>query len=179
MHSTTLDISEFCQFEWYPQYLVDHNHKRKLLGRWLGVAQQVGGAMVSWILPILAQPVTQSTVTEVSVTDVIIYTATLSLQQKGEFDNVIKRLEQLATKFLLVETLLLMLMNCSLQLMQWMIDCLRTCLLILTFMNRVVLMHRSSPLMTKIYFTVIQWTLLMTYTTCSMNASTHRCLTPS
>ena len=90
VHGTTPDISEFCQFEWYQWvHYLDHDHERKL-GRWLGVAHQVGGAMVSWILPISARPIARSTVTEVTVTDVM-YTATLTLQQK-EFDDAIKRL---------------------------------------------------------------------------------------
>jgi hypothetical protein len=46
--------------------------------------------MVLWILPISARPIAQSTVTEVTVTDVM-HTARLTLQQR-EFDDAIKRL---------------------------------------------------------------------------------------
>jgi hypothetical protein len=60
------DILEYAQFDWY-QYVWYHdpetfpNDNRKL-GRWIGVAHDVGAALMPWILPALCKPIAWSTV---------------------------------------------------------------------------------------------------------------------
>jgi hypothetical protein len=62
----TPDISEYLAFEWYqPVYYYDQPsfpEQRELLGRWLGVAHNVGQAMCFWVLPKTGVPIARTTV---------------------------------------------------------------------------------------------------------------------
>ncbi len=74
MLGDTTDISEYAQFDWYqPVWYIDPaatfpDHKRKL-GRWIGVAHDVGQAMTFWILPKSCRVIARSSVQAVSEDD--------------------------------------------------------------------------------------------------------------
>ncbi|EEC42806.1 predicted protein [Phaeodactylum tricornutum CCAP 1055/1] len=56
LEGDTPDISEYAQFDWYePVWFIDPTsafpEMKKKLGRWVGVASDVGQAMTFWILP--------------------------------------------------------------------------------------------------------------------------------
>jgi hypothetical protein len=62
------DISEYAQFGWfeYVWYLdpaVQFLEDAKKLGRWIGVAHDVGCPMTFWILPALCKVIARLTVT--------------------------------------------------------------------------------------------------------------------
>jgi hypothetical protein len=66
IEGNTPDISEYAQFDWY-QYVWFHDAESfpqdiRKLGRWIGVAHDVGAALTSWILPPSCRPVTRTTV---------------------------------------------------------------------------------------------------------------------
>jgi hypothetical protein len=66
IEGNTPDISEYAQFDWY-QYVWYHDPEsfpadNKKLGRWIGVAHDVGAALTSWILPASCKPIARSTV---------------------------------------------------------------------------------------------------------------------
>jgi hypothetical protein len=70
LEGETPDISEYAQFDWYePVWFIDPTSsfpepKRKL-GRWIGVASDVGQAMTFWILPKSCSPIARSSVARV------------------------------------------------------------------------------------------------------------------
>jgi hypothetical protein len=72
VEGNTPDISEFVQFDWYqPVWYIDPavqfpDDSRKL-GRWIGVAHDVGSPMTFWVLPQSCKVLARSTVT--SLTD--------------------------------------------------------------------------------------------------------------
>jgi hypothetical protein len=64
--SNTPDISEYAQFVWYEYiwYLdpaVQFIEDAKKLGRWIGVAHNVGSPMTFWVLPMSCKVIAQST----------------------------------------------------------------------------------------------------------------------
>jgi hypothetical protein len=67
IEGNTPDISEYAQFEWY-QYVWYHDpavrfpDDPKKLGRWIGVAHDVGSPMTFWVLPASCKVVARSTV---------------------------------------------------------------------------------------------------------------------
>ena len=67
IEGNTPDISEYAQFEWY-QYVWYHDPKvrfpddPKKLGRWIGVAHDIGSPMTFWILPASCIVIARSTV---------------------------------------------------------------------------------------------------------------------
>ena len=67
VESNTPDISEYAQFDWY-QYVWYHDpavqfpEDPKKLGRWIGVAHDVGSPMTFWILPASCRVLARSTV---------------------------------------------------------------------------------------------------------------------
>lgn len=66
----TPDISEYISFSWYqPIWYYDKTsfpEERNLLGRWIGVAHNVGQAMCFWILPKSGTPIARTTVRPVT-----------------------------------------------------------------------------------------------------------------
>lgn len=63
----TPDISEWAQFDWYEYvWYIDPASKwpteKRKLGRWIGVASDVGAAMTFWILPKSCKPIARSSV---------------------------------------------------------------------------------------------------------------------
>jgi hypothetical protein len=62
----TPDISEYPAFEWYqPVYYFDQAafpEQREIIGRWIGVAHNVGQAMCFWVLPQSGMPIARTTV---------------------------------------------------------------------------------------------------------------------
>ena len=56
------DISEYCQFDWYDYVWYMDPKQEKHLGRWIGVAKDVGGPMTFWILPKSGVPLPRSSV---------------------------------------------------------------------------------------------------------------------
>jgi Reverse transcriptase (RNA-dependent DNA polymerase) len=74
IESNTPDISEYAQFEWYEYvwYLdpaVQFPEDAKKLGRWIGVAHDVGSPMTFWVLPMSCKVIARSTVTSLSDDD--------------------------------------------------------------------------------------------------------------
>ena len=71
IEGNTPDISEYAQFEWY-QYVWYHDPAVKFpddpkkLGRWIGVAHDVGSPMTFWILPASCRVLARSTVSPLS-----------------------------------------------------------------------------------------------------------------
>jgi hypothetical protein len=70
----TLDISELIQFVWYePIWFFDPNasfpYEKKCLGRWIGVAHDVGAPLCSWILSRTGQILARSSVISLSHDD--------------------------------------------------------------------------------------------------------------
>jgi hypothetical protein len=68
IEGNTPDISEYAQFDWYEHvwYIdpsVQFPEDQKRLGRWIGVAHDVGQAMTSWVLPASCRPIARSSVT--------------------------------------------------------------------------------------------------------------------
>jgi hypothetical protein len=71
LEGSTPDISEYAQFEWfeYVWYLdpaVQFLEDAKKLGRWIGVAHDVGSPMTFWVLPVSCKVIARSTVTALS-----------------------------------------------------------------------------------------------------------------
>lgn len=60
------DISEYCQFNWYDYVWYMDPKQEKCLGRWIGVARDVGGPMTFWVLPKSGIPIPRSSVTALS-----------------------------------------------------------------------------------------------------------------
>jgi hypothetical protein len=63
----TPDISEYVEFDWYADVwyndpAVQWPDDRRRLGKWIGVAHDVGQAMTYWILPESCKPIARSTV---------------------------------------------------------------------------------------------------------------------
>jgi hypothetical protein len=61
IEGNTPDISEYAQFDWY-QYVWYHDPEsfpgdNRKLGHWIGVANNVGTPLVSWILPTSCHPI--------------------------------------------------------------------------------------------------------------------------
>jgi hypothetical protein len=88
----TPDISEYLAFSWYqPIYFCDATafpEKRKLMGRWLGVAHNVGQAMCFWLLPKSGIPIARTTVR--AVTDQELQSVEIQ-QELMSYDEAIKR----------------------------------------------------------------------------------------
>ena len=67
VEGNTPDISEYAQFDWY-QYVWYHDpavqfpQDPKKIGRWIGVAHDVGSPMTFWILPASCRVIARSTV---------------------------------------------------------------------------------------------------------------------
>ena len=67
IEGNTPDISEYAQFEWY-QYVWYHDPQvrfpedPKKIGRWIGVAHDVGSPMTYWVLPASCRVIARSTV---------------------------------------------------------------------------------------------------------------------
>jgi hypothetical protein len=86
------DISEYAQFDWYEYvwYLdpvVKFPDEAKKLGRWIGVAHDVGSPMTFWILPVSCKVIarlTVSSLTEDKRADPIVQT------RMAELDVLIK-----------------------------------------------------------------------------------------
>ncbi len=91
VHARTPDISAYAQFDWYePVWYIDpaetgFEPKRKL-GRWIGVAESVGGPMTYWVLPISCIPIARSSVFPLSEDDKL--TATVS-SRIVDFDKAV------------------------------------------------------------------------------------------
>jgi hypothetical protein len=71
LEGSTPDVSEYAQFGWfeYVWYLdpaVQFPEDAKKLGRWIGVAHDVGSPMTFWILPASCKVIARSTVTALS-----------------------------------------------------------------------------------------------------------------
>jgi hypothetical protein len=66
----TPDISEYLQFTWYqPLFYYDPSNfpeDRELIGRFIGVAHNVGQALCYWILPKSGRPIARTTVRPIS-----------------------------------------------------------------------------------------------------------------
>jgi hypothetical protein len=86
------DISEYLAFEWYqPVYYYDQAafpEQRELIGRWIGVAPNVGQAMCYWLLPKSGVPIARTTVRP--ITEAELQTTDIK-QELGSFDLSIKR----------------------------------------------------------------------------------------
>jgi hypothetical protein len=69
----TPDISEYLHFSWYqPIYYYDPSDfpdDRELIGRFIGVAHNVGQALCYWILPKSGRPIARTTVRPISDTE--------------------------------------------------------------------------------------------------------------
>jgi hypothetical protein len=67
----TPDISEYCQFDWYETVWyydnADFPEVRKKLGKWVGVAHDVGSPMCFWIIPESCIPIARTTVSSLTV----------------------------------------------------------------------------------------------------------------
>ena len=71
IEGNTPDISEYAQFDWYEYvwYLdpaVPFPEDAKKLGRWVGVAHDVGSPMTYWILPASCKVIARSTVSSLT-----------------------------------------------------------------------------------------------------------------
>jgi hypothetical protein len=96
----TPDISEYAQFDWYEYvwYLdpaVKFPDEAKKLGRWIGVAHDVGSPMTFWILPASCKVIARSTVsslTEDERADSVVQTrmAELDLSIKEKIGDSLK-----------------------------------------------------------------------------------------
>jgi hypothetical protein len=66
MTGNTSDILEYCQFDWYEVVWYNDNGSfpdtRKKLGKWVGVAHDVGSPMCSWIIPESCVPIPRTSV---------------------------------------------------------------------------------------------------------------------
>jgi len=86
------DISEYLAFEWYqPVYYYDQTtfpNQRELLGRWIGIAHNVGQAMCFWILPKSGVPIARTMVR--AVTEAELQTNDVKMELES-FDASIKR----------------------------------------------------------------------------------------
>ena len=75
IHARTPDISAYAQYEWYEAvWYVDPPggiKPRKKLGRWIGVAEKVGGPMTYWILPKSCDPIARSSVFPLTEDDLL------------------------------------------------------------------------------------------------------------
>ena len=86
----TPDISEYIAYEWYqPVWYHDSTsfpNTSKQIGRWIGVAHNIGQAMCSWILPASGVPIARSTVQPISKAEL---TTPIIAQQLETLDNTI------------------------------------------------------------------------------------------
>ena len=57
------DISEYGQFDWYDYVWYMDPKQEKHLGRWIGVAKDIGSPMTFWILPESGIPLPRSSIT--------------------------------------------------------------------------------------------------------------------
>ena len=74
MEGSTPDISEYAQFDWYEpvwyhDLAVSFPNNNVKLGRWIGVAHNVGAALTSLVLPASGKAVAQSTVSPLTEED--------------------------------------------------------------------------------------------------------------
>jgi hypothetical protein len=88
----TPDISEYIAFSWYqPIYYYDKAsfpEERELIGRWIGVAHNVGQAMCFWILPKTGIPIARTTLRAISEAEL----QTDAVQQElHSYDQAIQR----------------------------------------------------------------------------------------
>jgi hypothetical protein len=88
----TPDISEYLAFRWYqPVYYFDtaaFPEERELIGRWMGVAHNIGQAMCFWILPKSGVPIARTTVRAITDSELQI---TQVQQELRSFDDAIQR----------------------------------------------------------------------------------------
>jgi hypothetical protein len=88
----TPDISEYLAFHWYqPVYYYDSAAfpgERELMGRWIGVAHNVGQAMCFWILPKSGVPIARTTVRGVTESEL---QSTQVHQEVKAYDEAIQR----------------------------------------------------------------------------------------
>lgn len=63
------DISEYAQFDWYQCGRYMDPKQETHLGRWIGVAEDVGSPMTFWILPKSGIPIARSTVSALTEAD--------------------------------------------------------------------------------------------------------------
>jgi hypothetical protein len=86
------DISEYLAFEWYqPVYYYDQTtfpNQHELLGRWIGVAHNVGQAMCFWLLPKSGVPIARTMVR--AVTEAELQTNDVKMELES-FDASIER----------------------------------------------------------------------------------------
>ena len=61
------DISEYCQFDWYQYVWYMDPNQEKHLGRWIGVARNIGSPMIFWILAKSGIPIARSSVTPLTM----------------------------------------------------------------------------------------------------------------
>jgi hypothetical protein len=88
----TPDISEYLAFRWYqPVYYFDtaaFPEERELIGRWMGVAHNIGQAMCFWILPKSGVPIARTTVRAITDSELQI---TQVQQELRSFDDAIQQ----------------------------------------------------------------------------------------
>jgi len=88
----TPDISEYISFSWYqPVYYLDNTNfpeEKERIGRWIGVAHNIGQALCFWILPKSGAPIARTTVKAITAaemqTDVV-------KEELIAYDNMINR----------------------------------------------------------------------------------------
>lgn len=76
VHARRADISEYAQFDWYQYvYAIDPSagglDTRRVLTRWIGVAEDFGSAMTYWVISKSAEPVARSSVMPVPLEDML------------------------------------------------------------------------------------------------------------
>lgn len=91
VYGLTPDISEYVEFEfydycWYWDTPQSFPHEKKNLGRWLGVAQRVGQAMVYFVMNSNGKVIARSTVVPLEEAD---YSVTTTKQRMADLDNTI------------------------------------------------------------------------------------------
>jgi len=69
----TPDISEYISFSWYqPVYYLDNTNfpeEKERIGRWIGVAHNIGQALCFWILPKSGTPIARTTVRAITAAE--------------------------------------------------------------------------------------------------------------
>jgi hypothetical protein len=71
----TIDISEWLNFEFYDyvwywdEKKMDMTQAQRLIGRWLGIAHQIGSNMTYWVLTKNGKVIAHSTVQHITTTD--------------------------------------------------------------------------------------------------------------
>jgi hypothetical protein len=87
----TLDVSEYISFSWYePVYYYDSTsfpQRKELIGRWIGVAHNVGQALCFWVLPKSGIPIARTMVRAITQIEM----STNAVKQELEsYDQLIK-----------------------------------------------------------------------------------------